>query len=87
MDISYLNLVRKMISNSAIRLKKSSKHPQLKPRNPTTVERKGKIMTFRRIIRDVFMLKVRGMGFEPMQPYGNRFLKTVPIPNKQVVLF
>jgi hypothetical protein len=30
------------------------------------------------------MLKVRGMGFEPMQPYGNRFLKTVPVPNKQV---
>jgi hypothetical protein len=23
---------------------------------------------------------VRGMGFEPMQPYGNRFLKAVPIP-------
>jgi hypothetical protein len=23
---------------------------------------------------------VRGMGFEPMQPYGNRFLKTAPIP-------
>ena len=33
------------------------------------------------------MLKVRGMGFEPMQPYGNRFLKTVSVPTKLVFLF
>ena len=26
------------------------------------------------------MLMVRGMGFEPMQPYGNRSLKALPIP-------
>jgi len=35
----------------------------------------------------LFNIVVRGMGFEPMQPYGNRFLKTVPVPNRLVVLF